>query len=82
MRFLLCLLLLLGGCGVDPLMMAAGGRGDGRQRGGDPTDAIDALWSLATGWDCSAVRLDRRRAIAGRWSRRRARCRTARAAWA
>ncbi len=60
MRCLLCLLLLLGGCGVDPLTMTAVAVGATAgsvaviQR-----TPIDALWSLATGKDCSAVRLDR-----------------------
>jgi hypothetical protein len=59
MRGLLCLLLLLSGCGADPVTLTAtvvgvtAGSVAVIQR-----TPVDALWSLATGKDCSAVRLD------------------------
>jgi hypothetical protein len=59
MRWALCLLVLLGGCGADPLTMAtvAVGTTAGSVAVIHRTP-FDALWSLATGRDCSAVRLD------------------------
>ncbi len=57
---LLALLVLLGGCGADPLTLTAtvfgGAAGSIAVIHRTPFDA--ALWSLATGQDCSAVRLD------------------------
>jgi hypothetical protein len=59
MRCALCLLLLLAGCGADPVTLTAvtvgavAGSVAVIQR-----TPLDALWSLATGRDCSAVRLD------------------------
>jgi hypothetical protein len=58
MRWLLCLLVLLAGCG-DPLTMATVTvgtvAGSVAVIGRTP---IDAVWSLASGRDCSAVRLE------------------------
>ncbi len=59
MRWALCLLVLLGGCGADPVTMTAVAVGVtagsvaviGRTQ-------VDAVLSLATGRDCSAVRLE------------------------
>ena len=55
----LLLLLLLAGCGADPLTMTtvAVGTTAGSVAVMHRTP-IDALWSLATGRDCSVVRLD------------------------
>jgi hypothetical protein len=55
----MCVLLLLGGCQADPVTLTAvvvgatAGSVAVIQR-----TPIDALWSLVTGRDCSAVRLD------------------------
>ncbi len=59
MRSVLCLLMLLGGCGADPLTLTAAtvGAAAGSVAVIQRTP-FDALWSLATGKDCSAVRLD------------------------
>jgi hypothetical protein len=62
MRFALCLLVLLGGCGADPTVLA--GAAVGVVAGSVAViqrTPFDALWSVATGWDCSAVRLDQRK---------------------
>jgi hypothetical protein len=59
MRYALCLLLLLAGCGVDPLTLTA--VTVGTTAGSVAVihrTPLDALWSLASGRDCSAVRLD------------------------
>jgi hypothetical protein len=59
MRSAMCVLLLLGGCQADPVTLTAvvvgatAGSVAVIQR-----TPIDALWSLVTGRDCSAVRLD------------------------
>lgn len=59
MRAILCLLLLLGGCQAAPLTLlaAVGGTTAGSAAVIQRTP-IDAAWSLATGRDCSVVRLD------------------------
>jgi len=59
MRCALCLLVLLCGCGADPTVLA--GATVGIMAGSVAViqrTPFDALWSLATGRDCSAVRLD------------------------
>jgi hypothetical protein len=59
MRYLLCALVLLGGCGADPVTLtsvmvgATAGSVAVIQR-----TPVDAVYSLVTGKDCSAVRLD------------------------
>jgi hypothetical protein len=59
MRGALCLLILLGACQADPLTLtvATVGTAAGSVAVIQRTP-FDALWSLATGRDCSAVRLD------------------------
>ena len=59
MQCALCLLMLLGGCAVDPTVLT--GVAVGVTAGSVMViqrTPFDALWSLATGRDCSAVRLD------------------------
>ncbi|HVC62223.1 MAG TPA: hypothetical protein VND19_17905 [Acetobacteraceae bacterium] len=60
MRLALCLVLLLGGCQADPLMLTAVTAGvTAGSVAVIQRTPFDALWSLVTGRDCSAVRLDR-----------------------
>jgi hypothetical protein len=59
MRCALCLLILLCGCGADPTVLA--GTTVGVMAGSVAVigrTPFDALWSLATGRDCSVVHLD------------------------
>ena len=59
MRRALCLLVLLSGCGADPVTLAATAVGvTAGSVAVIQRTPVDAVWSLATGKDCSAVRLD------------------------
>jgi hypothetical protein len=59
MRHALWLLVLLGGCGVDPVTLTATAVGvTAGSVAVIQRTPVDAVVSLATGRDCSAVRLD------------------------